>query len=215
MVAPDEPAEQGRATPACGGAERSRDVYVDRAVHECRRAINEMMQSLGFAANRRVDRRPSRRTAGLTDPARLSYRLPTAPLPEEIMMRLVVVAFSVFALGGTALSFAQTPPGPSSVLKERTSEIPKAAEHEARMVVAEIAPQTEGRWHTHPAPVFIYVIEGNLVYEIEGREPREYKAGMGFMEPSKVRNRVVNKSGSEKVRVVAFQVSDPNTPFME
>ena len=125
-------------------------------------------------------------------------------------MRLVVVALTISALLVTALSFAQTP-----VLKERTTEIPKVAEHEARMVVAEIPPQTEGRWHTHPAPVFIYVIEGSLVYEIEGREPREYKAGMGFMEPSKVKNRVVNKSATEKVRVVAFQVSDPNTAFME
>jgi quercetin dioxygenase-like cupin family protein len=143
-----------------------------------------------------------------------SYGLAIA-FPEEIMMRLVVITVTIFALFVTALSFAQTPAGPSSVLKERTAEIPKIAEHEARMVVAEIPPHTEGRWHTHPAPVFIYVIEGNLVYEIEGREPREYKAGMGFMEPSKVKNRVVNKSATEKVRVVAFQVSDPNSAFME
>jgi hypothetical protein len=62
--------------------------------------------------------------------------------------------------------------------------------------------------------VFIYVIEGSVGYEIEGREPREYKADMGFMEPSKVRNRVVNKSASEKMKVVAFQLSDPSTPLM-
>ena len=131
------------------------------------------------------------------------------------MVRRLAIPVSIFALFVAAFSFAQTPAGPSSVLKERTAEIPKVSEHEARMVVAEIPPNTAGRWHMHPAPVFVYVIEGNLVYEIEGREPHDYKAGMGFMEPSKVKNRVVNKSGTEKVRVVAFQLSDPNIPFME
>ena len=130
-------------------------------------------------------------------------------------MKLTAVPVCIFAVFLAALSFAQPATGPSSVFKERTTEIPKVPEHEVRMVVAEIQPNTAGRWHTHPAPVFVYVIEGNLVYEIEGREPHEYKAGMGFMEPGKVKNRVVNKSGTEKVRVVAFQVSDPNTPFME
>jgi quercetin dioxygenase-like cupin family protein len=130
------------------------------------------------------------------------------------MAKLAVGAVSVLALTFSVLSFAQTPPGPSSILKERTAEIRKVPEHEARMVVAELAPNAAGGWHTHPAPVFIYVIEGSLVYEIEGREPREYKAGMGFMEPSKVKNRIVNKSASEKVKVVAVQLSDPNAPFM-
>ena len=130
------------------------------------------------------------------------------------MSKLAVGVVSVLALTFSVLSFAQTPPGPTSILKERTTEIPKVTEHEARMLVADLAPNAAGRWHTHPAPVFIYVVEGTVVYEIEGREPREYKAGMGFMEPSKVKNRVVNKSASEKVKLLAFQVSDPNAPFM-
>jgi len=130
------------------------------------------------------------------------------------MSKLAVGVVSVFALTFSVLSFAQTPPGPTSILKERTTEIPKVPEHEARMMVADLAPGAAGRWHTHPAPVFIYVVEGTVVYEIEGREPREYKAGMGFMEPSKVKNRVVNKSASEKVKLLAFQLSDPNAPFM-
>jgi len=130
------------------------------------------------------------------------------------MSKLAVGVVSVLALTFSVLSFAQPPPGPTSILKERTTEIPKVTEHEARMLVADLAPNAAGRWHTHPAPVFIYVVEGTVVYEIEGREPREYKAGMGFMEPSKVKNRVVNKSASEKVKLLAFQVSDPNAPFM-
>jgi len=130
------------------------------------------------------------------------------------MSKLAVGVVSVLALTFSVLSFAQTPPGPTSILKERTTEIPKVTEHEARMLVADLAPNAAGRWHTHPAPVFIYVVEGTVVYEIEGREPREYKAGMGFMEPSKVKNRVVNKSASEKVKLLAVQLSDPNALFM-
>jgi quercetin dioxygenase-like cupin family protein len=130
------------------------------------------------------------------------------------MVKPLVVALSVLALTFAVMSFAQTPPAPSFILKERTTEIPKVSEHEARMVVAEVPPNTAGRWHTHPAPTFVYVIEGSLVYELEGKEPREYKAGAAFMEPSNAKNRVVNKSAGEKAKVVAFQVSDPNTPFI-
>ncbi len=97
------------------------------------------------------------------------------------MVKPLFVALSVLALTFVVMSFAQTPPAPSSLLKERTTDIPKVREHEARMVAAELPPNTAGRWHTHPAPVFIYVIDGSLVYEIEGREPREYKAGMAFI----------------------------------
>ena len=37
--------------------------------------------------------------------------------------------------------------------------------------------------HRHSGPVFGYVLEGKLLFEIEGEEPREITAGQAFWEP--------------------------------
>jgi quercetin dioxygenase-like cupin family protein len=37
--------------------------------------------------------------------------------------------------------------------------------------------------HLHSGPVFGYVLEGRILFEIEGEEPREITAGQAFWEP--------------------------------
>ena len=48
---------------------------------------------------------------------------------------------------------------------------------EAVQVRVDIAPGVEFPRHTHPGEEIIYVIEGSLVYEVEGRPPVALKAG--------------------------------------
>jgi hypothetical protein len=83
------------------------------------------------------------------------------------------------------------------------------------MVVAELPPNATTGWHTPPALVFLYVIEGRIVYEVEAREPREYSAGMAFRGPGRVKNPNINNSASKKVTVITFQLSDPSTPLWQ
>ena len=120
------------------------------------------------------------------------------------------------ALGATALALALAAPpaaAQTQVLKERTTEISKGGEHEARMFVAEIAPGGAGQLHTHPAPVLVYVLEGTLTFEPDGQEPREYRSGQAYMEPTTLRHRVRNRSTSERLRILVTQVADPNQPL--
>ena len=37
--------------------------------------------------------------------------------------------------------------------------------------------------HRHSGPVFGYVLEGKILFELEGEEPREIVAGQAFWEP--------------------------------
>jgi len=37
--------------------------------------------------------------------------------------------------------------------------------------------------HRHSGPVFGYVLEGRILFELEGEEPREIVAGQAFWEP--------------------------------
>lgn len=125
---------------------------------------------------------------------------------------------SLIAIASGAAAFAlalAAPPAAAQtqVLKERTAEIPKGAEHEARMFVAEIAPGGTGQLHTHPAPVLIYVLEGTLAFEPDGQEPREYRSGQAYMESANQRHRVRNSSNSERLRLLVVQVADPSQPL--
>jgi quercetin dioxygenase-like cupin family protein len=122
-------------------------------------------------------------------------------------MRAILV-ISGLALGG-APALGQT-----KILVEKTTEIPKVAEHEARVFGVDFPAGTSGTWHTHPAPVFIYVERGTLTSEAEGQEAKEIKAGEAFVDPPNKKHRMSNK-GSDAVRLIVFQISEPGKPLHE
>ena len=53
---------------------------------------------------------------------------------------------------------------------------------EAHMWVADIAPGAAAGRHIHPTPRFVYVIDGSVVLEIEGKPPQTFGTGEGFQE---------------------------------
>jgi quercetin dioxygenase-like cupin family protein len=48
---------------------------------------------------------------------------------------------------------------------------------EALQVIVEIAPGTSSARHTHPGEEIVYVLEGLLEYQVEGKPPVTLKAG--------------------------------------
>ncbi len=59
----------------------------------------------------------------------------------------------------------------------------------------------------------VYVVEGTITLEFDGREPVSKKAGEALLEPINVKVRAANK-GQTPTRVVIFQVSPPKAPFL-
>jgi quercetin dioxygenase-like cupin family protein len=60
--------------------------------------------------------------------------------------------------------------------------IPEGAHAMTQLV--ELPPADDGLGpHRHSGPVFGYVLEGRILFEIEGEEPREIVAGEAFWEP--------------------------------
>jgi quercetin dioxygenase-like cupin family protein len=100
----------------------------------------------------------------------------------------------------------------TQVLKEKTTDIPKVAEHEARIFSVDLPAGASGSWHTHPAPVFIYVERGTLTTQGEGPDSKEVKAGQAFMDLANTKHLMHNK-GSVPVRLIVFQVADPSKPL--
>jgi quercetin dioxygenase-like cupin family protein len=85
---------------------------------------------------------------------------------------------------------------------------------EARVNVVTFEPKTAGAWHVHPAPVYVYVLQGTLTFESEGKEPRVVQAGQATAEDLNTRMRVVNY-GNEMAKTVVFQISEPNASFRQ
>lgn len=68
--------------------------------------------------------------------------------------------------------------------------------------------------HTHPGPVFVYVIQGELAVDVEGEERQVVKTGELYQEPI---NRVMqgrNMSTTDPLHIVVFQVNEPGKPLM-
>jgi quercetin dioxygenase-like cupin family protein len=132
--------------------------------------------------------------------------------PFRVMTALGFMAIHSVA----ALTYAQAPPtpAPSAVLSVTTSALPKTDTHEVRIYAATLAPGAASAWHTHPSPPFVYVIEGALVLESEGRPPMEVKAGQAIAEPTGEVIRAVNR-GTVPTKVVIFYVGAPRMPFLE
>jgi quercetin dioxygenase-like cupin family protein len=85
---------------------------------------------------------------------------------------------------------------------------------EAHMWVAEIAPGAATGKHSHPTPRFVYVMEGSVILEVDGKPSQTFKAGEGFQEwPDNLHN-FRNASTTEPAKALGFQLyrNDARSP---
>jgi len=84
---------------------------------------------------------------------------------------------------------------------------------EAVQAIVEIAPGTTAAKHSHPGEEIIYVLEGTLVYEIDGRPPIALKAG----DDKKIQNGAnhsATKIGSGRGAELATYVVEKGKPLI-
>ena len=125
------------------------------------------------------------------------------------LLLLVVSCALAFPAGLTAQEARPDPPA----LKQITTEYPKGEKLETRVMTATLVPGTTSPWHTHASPVAVYVVEGTFTLEFDGRDAISKKAGEALLEPINVKVRAANRTNT-LVKVVIFQVSEPDQPFM-
>ena len=59
-------------------------------------------------------------------------------------------------------------------------EAPLTAERGAVLATVELLPGDAGPLHMHPGDEVLYVVEGSVVVEVEGQQPRAVRAGESF-----------------------------------
>ena len=112
---------------------------------------------------------------------------------------------------------AHLPPGVEVVttLPEAAAWIPAGAE--ARTIRVTLAPGDPGAPpHRHPGPVFGYVTQGEILFELEGQAPRVLKAGDALFEPG---GDVIHLHGANNLpdaqsQLVVTMFAPPGTPIL-
>lgn len=151
-----------------------------------------------------------------------SLRLDCIHQPRSLMRTLVVCC--TLGLLGVREAGAQASKGgassahvvrPQPVLREQVRGMPTGAVQEVRVFAASFQPGDQTVFHTHRAPVTVYVLEGAFTLEMAGRAPVVVRAGTAFVEPPNVRMTGYNRSATAVTRVLVYYVSNPGEPFLD
>jgi quercetin dioxygenase-like cupin family protein len=104
---------------------------------------------------------------------------------------------------------------PQLLLSDIINGMPRGEKQEVRVLTASFQPGDKTMFHTHRFPVTVYVLEGAFTLEMEGREPVTVKAGQATTMPPRVKMTGYNRSSTDPLRLVLFNVSDPDTPYLD
>ncbi|QFQ98870.1 cupin domain-containing protein [Streptomyces phaeolivaceus] len=112
---------------------------------------------------------------------------------------------------------AHLPPGIEVIttLPEAAGLIPDGSE--ARSVRVTLPPGDPGAPpHRHPGPLFGYVTEGEILFELEGQLPRVLKAGDAVFEPGGdvVHYQGANNLADAQSQLVVTMFAPPGTPLL-
>jgi quercetin dioxygenase-like cupin family protein len=84
---------------------------------------------------------------------------------------------------------------------------------EVTVLTVEYLPGGASLPHRHDADVFVYVLEGAVVMQVDGREPVTVRKVETFRErPTDIHRQSANASKTEPARFVVFMVKDQGKP---
>jgi quercetin dioxygenase-like cupin family protein len=75
----------------------------------------------------------------------------------------------------------------------------------------EIRPGAETGWHTHPVPLYAYVLEGDLTVEVKGGNIYHFTAGDAIVEVVNIPHNGKNL-GTTPVALIVFYTGEIGTP---
>lgn len=84
---------------------------------------------------------------------------------------------------------------------------------EVTVLTVEYLPGGASSPHRHDADVFVYVLEGAVVMQVDGKEPVTVRKGQTFREdPKDIHRQSANASKTEPAKFVVFVVKDQGKP---
>jgi quercetin dioxygenase-like cupin family protein len=131
---------------------------------------------------------------------------------------LAVELLATLALAGEGVGKKATRPGASgkglAVHLVLRHELPDVPGKQVSVVTVDFAPGAGFRPHRHPGSVFVYVLEGTVISQVEPGKPVTYKAGEAWYEPPMHIHRVArNPSKTRPAKIIAFLIAGKGQPL--
>ena len=128
------------------------------------------------------------------------------------MKRLLPVLVGALVSAAGASAAAQD----TKVAPLLSRDLAGIAGKEGAMLAVEYAPGAVDPIHRHNAHVFVYVLEGSIVMQVQGGAPVTLRPGQTFYEgPDDIHLVGRNASGTEPAKFLAFFVKDKGAPILE
>ena len=83
---------------------------------------------------------------------------------------------------------------------------------EALVLEVEFAPGAVGGEHFHPGHEIVYMLEGSITLEVEGKSPATFKAGDTFHVPTEVVHGAKNASTTDRAKILVFGLFEKGQP---
>ncbi len=130
----------------------------------------------------------------------------TARLP----LLALISGIALGVVGSQIAGAQQEPIKRTELLKTDLDEIKGS---EMQIWVADIAPGAATGKHSHPTPRFVYVLEGAVVLELDGRPPQTFDRGQAFAELPNLVHNFRNASTTAPARALGFQYAAKGQPL--
>jgi len=123
------------------------------------------------------------------------------------------VSFILAALLGSSIAATGAHAGTGSARSLVTKELADVPGKEGMIELVDFAPGESSEIHRHNADLFVYVLEGTVVTQLEGEAPKTLKAGEVFTEsPTDIHLVSRNASATKPAKLLVFFVKAAGAP---
>ena len=133
------------------------------------------------------------------------------------MWRIVGLPFLTLMTALVLGTVCSQPTSAQQQLIKRTDllklDLAEIKDNKMHVWVADIPPGAATGRHFHPTPRFVYVLEGTVVLEMEGKPPQTFKAGQAFAEAPHEMHNFRNASTTEPAKALGFQYAGNGQPL--
>lgn len=125
-------------------------------------------------------------------------------------MKKILLSLSVWSLMCTSLFAQQTKVTPLT-----SKDLAEMPDKEAVMITVDYPPGASDPAHRHNAQVFVYVLEGSIIMQVEGRPPVMLTPGQTFYEgPNDVHVGGRNASDTKPAKFLVFFLKQKGAPIL-